>query len=450
MKKIYNNYWFICFLFLSLASCNDDNVDEVFADSPADRIAQGNSELLNALLAQQNGFKAVYFTKNDEFGGFTFFMNFGADGTVAMTSDFDANTAIESSSYEVRLGTTTELVFTTRNHIQKVSNPDLPGLIGTGFKGTSVFQLFANEDGKLIFKDARNRDTATLILTPTNFSNFETESIASVEASLQNRDSFVNSSAVTSFPFMRIDDGTGNIKEYSLNYDGFRLFANPFTINDDGSISDLNFGLAFTEEGFTISPALDLGETKIEDFVLDQTSGSDYIAEVNNIKVKIGYGNVPVVPLDSYDFGTAHEVAVFNLAEMFKHSAPFNNFYENYTTNLAANPTLPGLEITNIILWELNTGGIPYIDIRTNYGNVFYDLDFTYDENTGIVIFSLTGATNAPGFFTDLLQPLLDVFILSSTGYYTVNSGTYQNFSNRTFSLINADNPSYKIDYWTF
>ena len=111
---------------------------------------------------------------------------------------------------------------------------------------------------------------------------------------------------------------------------------------------------------------------------------------------------------------------------------------------------MPGLEIINVILWELNTGGIPYIDVRTNYGSVFYDLSFTYDESTGIVKFTFTGGTNAPAFFTAIIQPLLDGMVGSEKGYYTVNSGNYQNFSNRTFGLINADNPAYKIDYWTF
>ena len=107
-------------MFLSLVSCNNDDGETLFPESPAERIEQRNSELLSLLLAESNGYKGVYFTKNDEFGGFTFYMKFNADGTVEMTSDFDSDSAIETSSYEVRFGTTNELVFTTRNHIQKV------------------------------------------------------------------------------------------------------------------------------------------------------------------------------------------------------------------------------------------------------------------------------------------------------------------------------------------
>ena len=340
------------------------------------------------------------------------------------------------------------MVFTTRNHIQKVSNPELEGAIGTGFKGTSVFQYFGNENGVLTFRDVRNRDTGYFVFAPSNFSDFETESIASVTKSLASRDAFVNSDAVTAFPFMSIDDGS-SLTEYALNYDSINLFANPTTQADDGTVSDEKFGVAFTEDGLIISPALEINGVSVEKFVLDTTSGFEYVSTTNGITAKIGYGNTPVTPLDSYSFGIRDEVAVFNMDETFKHSSAFNTFYADFSNDIA-NSALPGLQITNIIIWELNTVGTPYVDIRTNYGSVWFDINFDYDEETGIVKFNFTGATNSPQFFTDIIQPLLDVMFGSVKGYYTVNSGTYTTFSNRTFGLINADNPAFKTDFWTF
>src|SRR6056300_147827 len=208
MKKIYRNNWLICLALLLFVSCNNDDGEVLFDQSPADRLAEQNEVLLNLLTTEPQGYKALYFSKNDEFGGFTYYMKFNTDGTVRMTSDFDEDTDIQTSSYDVRTGTTTELVFTTRNHIQKVSNPDYPGLVGTGFKGTSVFQFFSEEEGVITFRDVRNTSTGILILTPTNFSDFDTESLASVETSLVNRENFTTSDAVTSFPFLSVENGS--------------------------------------------------------------------------------------------------------------------------------------------------------------------------------------------------------------------------------------------------
>ncbi len=444
MKKINIKFWFISLILVSFLSCSDSETEKLFPDAPADRVAQRNAELLDLLLSEPNGYKGVYFTKNDEFGGFTYYLRFNADGTVDMTSDFDVETAVESSSYEVRIGTSTELVFTTRNHIQKVSDPSYAPLVGTGFKGTSVFQYFTNDNGTITFRDIRSRDSGTLVLTPANFSNFETESIASVEISLANRNAFVNSNAVTAFPFLSVETG-GNLTEFALNYDSVRLFANPTKFNEDGSISDEEFGIAFTENGLIVSPALNVDGVLLEEFTFDGTSGFEYVATKDGITAKIGYGNAPVTPLDAYAFGVRATAGVFNMDERFKSSTAFNNFYDAFAEFLL---NTYGVEVSNVVFWDLNNGGVPYIELITNAGRFWYDLDF--EVTNGIVVFTPTGNTNASAGVTAIFQPLLDAFIGAPSGYYLLNTGNYLNFSNRTYSMINVDDPTMTINYWDF
>ncbi len=446
MKKIYKNYWFICLVLLSFLSCNKDGVEELFSELPAERIAKNNSELLNLLLAEPNGYKGVYFTKNDEFGGFTFFMKFNEDGTVSMTSDFDSDTDIQTSSYDVRQGTATELVFTTRNHIQKVSNPEQEGLIGTGFKGNSVFQYFGSENGEIIFRDVRNRDTGFFVLKPTGFSDFSTESIASVEKLLESRDNFENSPIATAFPLLRINDGT-NLQEYALNYDRVRLFSNPTIVNTDGSITSKKFGIVFTEDGLIISPALDVNGVLIDEFTFDDTL-NEYVASVDGVSVEIGYSNTPIGPLDIYGFGIEDPGAAFNMRELYKHSGAFINFYENFSNDIA-NSSFSDLEITDIVMWDLNNGKIPFIEFTTNHGYFWYDIDFVFNEETGIVNMSFTGATNAPNSLTEIMQPLLDL-LAPPSGSYVVNTGSYLTYINKTYGLINVDDPTIQISFYGF
>ncbi len=444
MKKLNIKIWLLGFAMVSIFACSNDDDQTVFDDAPANRAAQRNDNLEGLLVGQANGYKGVYFTKNDEFGGFTFFLRFNSDGTVDMTSDFDENTGVESSSYEVRLGTTTELVFTTRNHIQKVSDPSYTPLIGTGYKGTSVFQYFSEDNGTITFRDVRNRNSGILVLSPSNFANFDADSVTSAETSLANRDAFVNSNAVTAFPFLSVE-ADGVTTEYALNYNNITLFANPLTINDDGSVSDEEFGIAFTEDGLVISPALNVNGVEIEEFIFDDTSGFEYIANVGGITAKIGYGNTPVVPLDPYAFGVRRNFAVFNTDEPFKSSNAFINFYTATTAQIEADW---GLTIAFVFYRSLNDGGQPRLQFNTNFGGVTYDVDFEVED--GIVVFSLTGASNAPPIFQTILQPLIDVFIGTPQGFYLDNTGNLLNFSNRTFSMIDVADPTITINYWDF
>ena len=291
MKKIYIKYVIACLALTTFQSCNNDSVESLFPDSPAERIAQRNEELLNLLVSEQQGYKGVYFSKNDEFGGFTFYMKFNSDGTVQMTSDFDTDTAIKTSSYEVRFGTTTELVFTTRNHIQKVSDPDYPGLIGTGFKGTSVFQYFGSENGILIFRDVRNDEEGTFIFTPTGFANFNTESVAKAEASLSQRQNILPTPTSSVFQILRIVNGNGTFN-FNLNYDTLRQYASPRITTDNGEVTEFNFGIAFTEDGLTISPELQFEGQTYKDFIFD-VSARSYVSTIGGTTATILFGEEP-------------------------------------------------------------------------------------------------------------------------------------------------------------
>ncbi|WP_445733004.1 DUF4302 domain-containing protein [Mariniflexile sp.] len=293
MKKIYIKFGFICLMFLGFVSCNNDGAETLFADSPADRIAQKNSELLNLLLAEPNGYKGIYFPKNDEFGGFTFYMKFNADGTVNMTSDFNDETAIASSSFEVRYGSAPELVFTTRNHIQKVSDPDYPGLIGSGFKGTSVFQYFGNENGLLTFKDVRNANTGRFELTPSGLANFNTESVQKVQSSLAQRQNLLPTPSSSVFQVLKIKKGNKE-SNFNFNYDAFRLYASP-RVRLEGdviSVQEFNFGIAFTGDGLIISPSLQFDGESYTNFTYDVATLS-YVSTVNGSTATILFDNEP-------------------------------------------------------------------------------------------------------------------------------------------------------------
>ncbi|WP_136483170.1 DUF4302 domain-containing protein [Cognatitamlana onchidii] len=422
----------IILLLLVVYSCNNDNGEDLFSASPAERIAQGNAEVLNLLISEPQGYKADYFTKNDEFGGFTFYLKFNSDGTVGMTSDFDSETSIQSSSFEIRLGTTTELVFTTRNHIQKVSDPLAEGLIGTGFKGTSVFQYFGSEEGALIFRDVRNKDTGFMKLTPSGFSNFETQSIEKVEASLEQRENILPTVNSSVFQLLTVENANG-LSNFDFNYDALRLFSKPQITLSDGNIQEYSFGLNFNESGFIISPAFQYEGEIYETFVYDDSTNS-FVSQVNGTTATVYYSDTPSFFKDD----------VNGLGALGRQT--FISFLEDGTSPLTSpgfNALLDTLEsnVNQIVGFEnWNYLGYAYLAVPNATGDVRVDLFFENPNNPdperAIYLFTptvqnnrlflrFTGVTNQTGF--DLFEALVPMiqFWASPEGIYYVDEGTF-------------------------
>jgi hypothetical protein len=453
MKKIFIKYGLVCALAICGLSCNNDDGQELFSDSPAERIAQRNGELLNVLTSEIQGYKAVYFTKNNEFGGFTFFMKFNANGTVEMTSDFDAETAVESSSFEVRLGTTNELVFTTRNHIQKLSDPLFSGLIGTGFKGTSVFQYFNNENGVLTFRDVRNNDEGFLKLTPSGLSNFEIESVVNVEASLAQRQNILPTPTTSVFQLLSIENSNGT-SSFNFNYDPLRLFASPRITLDDGSVTEFNFGLSFTEDGLIISPALQFEGEIYETFIFDSNTMS-YISEVNGTTATILYGDEPAFigpdVEDLLEIGSNGFLYRPSLGSNSLTSAGHDSMIAEVNDNLS----VFGLSVFDYILYldfESNNCDT-YLLIRVENAdgdtfNAFYCFEKAVIQDRKLFL-NYAGPSDGNGpLLEDSVAPILD-FFNSSEGIIYTNEGSFSSSQisapNRAGTFTSLENPSIRV-----
>lgn len=441
---------------ISLFSCSDDSVDNVFDQAPANRLEQANSELLEALLAQTNGFKGVYFTKNDEFGGFTFFMKFNADGTVSMTSDFDADTEIQSSTYEVRTGTASELVFTTHNHIQKVSDPDYPGLRGTGFKGTSVFQLFSNENGTLTFRDVRNKNTGFFVLEPSGFSNFETESVASAEKSLAQRDNIIPGADDSIFQVLKIENSNGEYN-FNFNYNVFSQFASPRVEIYEGSIPtirEFNFGVAFTEDGLIISPALEFEGVVYENFIYDEDTNS-YISTVNGTTATILFDSEPAfLSSDVNELGKpGHATFGYRITWGASPltSVGFNTLLDDTDQRIQADFGSSSYFYQVYYFAQPDADGI--VEIRTYFvvGGALYYASYLFEqkiENNRLYLEYLGYGNGNASYFANASELIIN-FFASETGMYFYDHGSFStdtsSYGNLSSSFTSADQPNLRL-----
>lgn len=453
MKKKTIYYWIICLLFLGLSSCNKDDDQSVFADSPADRIANRNSELNNLLLSQSQGYKAVYFTKNDEFGGFTYYMNFKANGTVTMTSDFNAETDLRTSDYEVRLGTTTELVFTTRNHIQKPS--ETSGLNTDGFRGTSVFQYFSNDNGVITFKDVRNDSTSSLVLTPTGFSNFESESVPAAKASLAQRQNILPAPTASVFQILRIENSNG-VSNFNLNYDRRDLYAMPRITFDDGTVEEFEFGMAFTSDGLILSPALEYEGQSYTDFIYDEATSS-YVSSVDGTTATILFGDEPAyLGRDTEELpqrgptGFAYNPGGFGDNSLT--SDGFDLMIAAVNANLASSYGLRFTQFQLTLDFESDDCETTlYIAVNDGNGGsygAFYCFEKAVIKDRKLFLRYLGPSGGNAGLFENELLPIIGFFNSSQGMIYTKEGGfksNIANYSNSSSTFTSGDEPSLRV-----
>ncbi|WP_074410104.1 MULTISPECIES: DUF4302 domain-containing protein [Aquimarina] len=450
--KALNKIWFWSLLLIFFSCSNDDN-EVLFEGTPSSRIEQRVTELQNLLLASPDGYKAVYFTKNDEYGGFTFYMKFNSNGTVEMTSDFDSETAITSSRYEVKMGSTTELVFSSRNHIHKVSDSNIQGLIGSGFEGNSNFQYIKNEGGKITFKEPRH--DAILVFEPVTAAEWD-----NVNISLGRRASLLPTITTSVFQGLTIEDGSGKTF-YTFNYDSLRLFANSQNQADDGTVTEVAYGIAYTPEGLVVSPAIEIGGNTYENFVFDTVSES-YISGVDGSKATIGFINQPpFINNDIFDIGTEFTDFVY-IPRVFppdtRTSLAFQALTEQVTTNLA-NGGLGIFIFDRLELRSTRTGDARDTQIWIGFRRTTDDALFwgIYDYTSSIVdkklVLTFVGV-NEPdtfgnfAFFQPFAQPLLD-FFGNPEGLYYETTGNFQNFSNKAGTFTSAADPTLRVyTFW--
>ncbi|GAB1857058.1 hypothetical protein MHTCC0001_18940 [Flavobacteriaceae bacterium MHTCC 0001] len=291
MKKRINYILNLLIVTLVFTSCEVDRTEAIFDDPPAIRIEKEISELRTLLLSQEQGFSGIYFPNNDVVGGVNFHMNFTEDLRVKMTSDFKSTTSLTDTRYEIVTGTTAaELVFTTGSrHITDLIQDGAAGF--DTFFGSNSFQYVGEDNGVITFREVRSG--GIFVISPSGFTDFDTESVNTANITYANRMSFTDvdcsNSSVYDNLVLSIGSGSDAVT-YVLNYNPDNIFFDAETTDSEGVSSRQGLGAAFTlidrAPAISISPALEVQGNSFEEFILD-TSSSQYIATVNGITATI-------------------------------------------------------------------------------------------------------------------------------------------------------------------
>ena len=459
--KIKNTLYKIIFIFVMLvvaASCENDD-DTVYDQTPTERKNASRAELEN-LLQASDGFKVVYFPKDSEYGGFLFYMTFDESGNVEMISNIDDEDSFGTSQYEVRSVSATELVFTTPNSIHKLSDNRTAGLIGTGYEGHSHFQFnTVGEGDSLIFSDLRSE--GSLVFEPVG-QNVIDNAVDLITASRENRSKLASSEKSSVFQTLKFEVGDDEA-EYDLKFNILKQFAEPFGVTEEspfgGSYDE--FGIAFTEAGLIVSPAVSYGGIDFKFFVYNEEEDV-FKSEVNGGIAVIGKADKPGFITDDYidildkDGGfPIFAYRPYSWGDSELTSSGFNALWNQVDANLA---NLGGgfrLEDFQFNMSNVEAGGCEsYLLLffrRLSDGGLF-KADFCFSEATvvdKVIFMDYEGTASGNADYIEAeVTPLLN-FFASEKGLVSTLEGSFSTsavrYTNESGTFTSLDDPSQRI-----
>lgn len=406
MKKLL----IICLALGCLLSCSDDK-DPVFKESPEQRIAKVLAQY-KAQLVKGDGYWITYYYGN------AILMKFDKDNRVAIKSNFANGKYDNTITY-------------------RVSSTQVPELT---FENYSVFQAIYEQhrnEGEYEFLFSKLDDAKIDFVSKTDVGSKKTE-LSFFKATPKELETVIQNTKdidlMSVFKQVVVEGSGSYLASIDMNSDKTAVLKK----KQGGEIVTTTHEYVITSKGLRFTPSLKINKDKeVAEFVYDKANSRFDSKE----GVAIIEKKEPVLPLAPYKFGAKVGLR-YNYIEPGKVSGAFLNFYNNYLEKEAA----LGLTIKKFYI-RTPKGGIPYLHIYTNIGKVYYTLSYEVKED-GKVYFSLEGRTNA-GKLHAHFKPLVDK-IVNTKGHFIENTGGLLRYTNRTVSLINADNPSFKINFYDF
>ena len=436
IKNIYK-FLFAAFLALQLSSCdNNTDADPKFDKTPTERLNAQKTELNDALLSSEFGWKAVYFTDNTILGGYTHLFKFAADGTVQMASDFDDDTAVYKSEYQVQLGSTVSLTFTTKNRIHLLSESDnypIAALRAKGYLGDFQFLYYGQENGQIIFK--ANRNGAEI-----RFVKATAQDWTDLPKNIDMIDNVIGDDTRPLFRLLETNDGTAK-HQFDFSFSDVTRYAEANSIETGYSVS-YNMGVGYTPTGIVVSPAVEVAGQKLTNFVYNDVDGSFTATGTNGVTAIIKYSNKPLILTDDYKVmlqapQTGFAYIHANLATAPSNSSLFNSLIAEI------HASLPSTQKVNRIQFTFNdAAGESYISYTFTGGKTTIYHNFTVQQdavNKKLILVPGTWQANTGAV---IAQPALlkkvDTELMNPSGLYIKKEAFKIAFTNNIYTFTSS------------
>jgi len=438
----------VAFMAILLGACTSTEADPKFDQNPIDRLNAREKELNDLLLSSADGWKAVYYTDTTQLGGWTHLFKFLPEGKVDMASDFDGDTAIQRSQYDIQLGSTVSLVFTTANRIHLLSQSDnfpTAALVGKGYLGDFQFFYYGQENGEIIFKT--NRDFREL-----RFVKAKAQDWADLSKNTPIIAAMTGTELSPLYRLLEINDGTA-VQNYAFNYNTDARFGVATTLKT-GATDLFNMAVSFTPTGAVVRPAVLVKGQKLTNFVYDAVSNTFIATGTGGVSATIKFTNVPPVLTNDYRVtlpaagspSTAYGYIAANLE-----NAPTNSPLARMLLN-EINAALPATQKVNRVQFTFSPGGVADIMYSFTGGKaaIYHRVTVTEDAVNKTIILKNqfwhngTAIIAAPALVKNIDDKLLD-----PKGLYVTRESFKIQYTNTIYTFSSASS-SFRITTYAF
>ena len=448
-------YLIVVFAAILWGACTSTEAEDKFDQSPTERLSAQKKELNDLVLSSQYGWKAVYYTDSTQLGGWTHLFKFLPDGKVDMASDYDADTDIYRSQYEIQLGSTVSLVFTTANRIHLLSESDnypTAALVGKGYLGDFQFFYYGQENGEIIFRTNRNFQELRFVKATAQ----DWDDLAGNTETIDHLSGGINTPL---FKILEINDGTA-VHQYDFDYN---IYARVGVATPLGGTStqSYNLALSFTPTSAVAKPALVVKGQKLSNFVYDAVSDSFVATGTGGVSAAIKFTFQPAFVTNDFRLLLpANANVVYGHDRSILTAAPTNSrlfiqLFRNIEAALPAGTTLARVQP------YFNTPTGSYIEYRLLSASgavtrVYHFFTLTVDQQTGIIYLNPTTSWKAGSTFANAVAIAAPAFLKDMDDQLTNPDGLYfkrEDFtvgaSNTVFTFTAVSSP-FRMTTWAF
>lgn len=433
LKNIFKHLM-LAFVVLYLGSCsNNTDAEQLFDQTPTERLNAQKKELNDVLLTSEHGWKAVYFTDDTQLGGYTHLFKFLPGNKVEMASDFDDDTEKYTSDYNVVLGSTVSLLFDTFNRIHLLSDSDnypTTALMGKGYLGDFQFLYYGQENGDIIFKSNR-------LVREVRFVKATAQDWVDLAENLVTEQNLIGSSSRPLFRLLEINNGTST-KKYDFSFNVATRYVLAPSI-DAGSSEVISFGVGYTPTGIVVSPAIEVAGQKLTSFVYNSTDGSFTATGTGGVTATIKYSNSPLVLTNDYKLLLdGNPQMVFGYIDANLYTAPTTSSFAKSLID-KVNATLPANQKLARVQFVFNNAvNGSYIEYRFNGGkaSIYHFIITSEDAVNKTLILSDDGWTVAAASRAFLKD--LDAELINIKGLYVKKESFRITYTNTVYTFTSA------------
>ena len=366
----------ISFAALFFGSCTSTEVDAKFDQNATERLSSHQKELNDVLLSSSEGWKAVYYTDSIQLGGWTHLFKFLPDGKVDMASDFNSDTGTYRSQYDIQVGSTVSLVFTTENKIHLLSdanNYPTAALKAKGYLGDFQFYYYGQKNGDIIFRTNRNGHELRFVKATAKDWTDLPKNIPMIK-------NITGDMFSPLYRLLETNDGTA-IHKFDFDYNANARFGKATSL-EPGSMEAFDLNFAFTPTGAVSKFPVVVKGQKLTSFIYDSTTNNFVATGANGVSATIKFADVPTILTNDYKIVLPGQT-----------SGGFAYFAKNLTNSASTNSKLFVNEEAGISTNLPKGVGLYSVEIYFNnplLGNYIY--------------YSFTGGGNAVIHFVDVVE----------------------------------------------